>query len=331
MQEFSSPQWFNQYFPSDKRNKHHAYIVGGRKGLGKTNFSLEFSQSILCSDEFTICCNECDACKLYSLENHPDFYNIFSEEGKQITKDHLDSIEDKIYQSSFLGGNKVLYFNTIELMNKTASNSILKMLEEPPKDTYFILSTNRIKNINPTILSRCSEILIKTPSREEAVKWLKDQGNHDLETINLALDCASGRPMIAQEFIDKNFLELRKYFVSSISELLKNGSNLVVLADEWSKDKNTLPFQLEWLSILLMETIRFHSYKDNKEFLEDTKKISFYLGGNSNINDLFYLLNETNNMWSLVSNGTSLRVDYQLQSLFIKWEEKLGIRRVKEI
>ena len=75
----------------------------------------------------------------------------------------------------------------------------------------------------------------------------------------------------------------------------------------------------------MMDAIRYQITGDEKEIQIDTSAITMYLGQKVEFNILFELLTETNTLWSLFIEGTNLKPDYQLQSLFINWENKLGI------
>ena len=145
------------------------------------------------------------------------------------------------------------------------------------------------------------------------------------ENLKLALDLAPGRPLKIKELLDDNILDSRNNFIIEISQLIKKGKNIISLSEEWPKDQSTLVFKLEWMSNLMMDAIRYQITGDEKEIQIDTSAISMYLGQKVEFNILFELLTETNTLWSLFIEGTNLKPDYQLQSLFINWENKLGI------
>ena len=97
--------WFKQYLDHfDIESLHHAFLIGGKEGVGKSNFSLLLSQLILCKErnEFMPCDN-CQACKLFISSNHPDFYIIKMEEDKKkISINQIKELKTKFYESSFL-------------------------------------------------------------------------------------------------------------------------------------------------------------------------------------------------------------------------------------
>jgi DNA polymerase-3 subunit delta' len=319
--------WFNQYLARlDLESLHHAFLIGGKEGVGKKNFSLLLSQLILCKERNKFMpCDGCQACKLFISSNHPDFYVIKMEEDKKkISINQIKELQTKFYESSFLGGNKIFLVELAEFLSNDAADSLLKILEEPPDNTYFIITSNRTKQLSATIRSRCSEVFISNPSVQEIEDWL-NQENTSNSDLKLALNLASGRPLKVKELLDDNILDSRNGFISEISQLIKQGKNIISLSEEWSKDPKALIFKLEWMSNLVMDSIRYQMTGDEKEVQTDTSAISMYLGEKIEFNILFELLTETNTLWSLFTDGTNLKADYQLQSLYINWENKLGL------
>jgi DNA polymerase III subunit delta' len=319
--------WFDQYLAHlDLELLHHAFLIGGKEGVGKKNFSFLLSQLILCKEKHEYFpCNACQPCKLFNTSNHPDFYTIKMEEGKKkISINQIKELQTNFYESSFLNGNKIFLIENAEFLSKDASDSLLKILEEPPENTYFIITSHRAKQLSATIQSRCSEVFINNPQKQEIENWLRQENTSD-ENVKLALNLALGRPLKITELLDNNILDSRNNFISEMSQLIKKGKNIISLSEEWPKDKRALVFKLEWMSNLMMDAIRYQMTGDEKEIQIDTSAISMYLGQKVEFNILFELLTETNTLWSLFTEGTNLKEEYQLQSLFVNWENKLGI------
>ena len=319
--------WFNQYLVHlDLELLHHAFLIGGKEGVGKKQFSLHLSQLILCKEKNEyMSCNSCQPCKLFNTSNHPDFYTIKMEEGKKkISINQIKELQTNFYESSFLNGNKIFLIENAEFLSKDASDSLLKVLEEPPENTHFIITSHRAKQLSATIQSRCSEVFINNPPKQEIENWLRQENTSD-ENVKLALNLALDRPLKITELLDNNILDSRNNFINEMSQLIKKGKNIISLSEEWPKDKRALVFKLEWMSNLMMDAIRYQMTGDEKEIQIDTSAISMYLGQKVEFNILFELLTETNTLWSLFTEGTNLKEEYQLQSLFVNWENKLGI------
>ena len=318
------PTWLTKYTESLSKEKlHHAYLLYGREGLGKKNLITSISRAILCESPSLVSCNQCKSCNLTLSDNHPDLHRIQIEEGKKnISISQIINLRNTIYESSFVGNDKVISIPDIEFMSRDASDSILKILEEPPKDTFFIMSSNFIHQIPSTIRSRSIEIEITTPTYNECYEWLSESYS---ENINLAIELSDNRPLIAKELLDLNILDLRSSFIKDISGIIKSGKNIVNISEQWNKELETLPLKIEWMSRILVDAIKHESANENARVLSDSENISRYLGENSDVYNLHELLNQTNEIWNLFSGDTNLRKEYQLQSLFIAWERGLGI------
>ena len=122
-------------------------------------------------------------------------------------------------------------------------------------------------------------------------------------------------------------LQIRNDFISDISGIIKEGKDMTTLSDTWIKEEDSLNIKLEWMSLILSDTIKFNADQTKEKLNPDTDNISKYLSKNSNIEKLHQLLNKTNSLWNLFSRETNLRKDYQLNSLFVDWEKDLGISK----
>ena len=320
------PTWLTKYKESLSKEKlHHAYLFYGREGLGKENLLASISNAILCESNNLTSCNKCKNCKLVFSNNHPDLHIILKEEGKKnISISQIIKLREKIYETSFLGKNKIISIPNIDSMSRDASDSILKILEEPPKDTFFIMSSDFIHQIPSTIRSRSIEIEIETPSFNECHEWLSESYS---ENIDLAIELSNKRPLIAKDLLDLNLLDLRSNFIKDISGIIKSGKHIVNISNQWIKELDTLSLKLEWMSYILIDAIKHESSSEYAEVLSDSENITRYLGENSNIFNLHELLNKTNKIWNLFNGDTNLRKEYQLQALFVDWEKRLGISK----
>jgi len=72
-------------------------------------------------------------------------------------------------------GMRVVVLYPADALNTASANSLLKMLEEPPPSTIFLLVSNSLDRLLPTILSRCRKFALNMPSQEQAMAWLQEQ------------------------------------------------------------------------------------------------------------------------------------------------------------
>lgn len=161
----------------DEAALHHGLLFMGPKSLGKKDLCEELAASLLCQTKpklDTGACGTCKSCLLLAAGSHPDL-NIVIPEKTQIGIDQIRSAIAKLNQTAQLSGNKVLVIPNIELMSESASNSLLKTLEEPTANTYLLLTSSEAQKLLPTVLSRCEKILVAAPSYQDSVSWLQTQ------------------------------------------------------------------------------------------------------------------------------------------------------------
>jgi len=116
-------------------------------------------------------CGTCKSCLLINAGSHPDLH-IITTEKSQIGIDAIRQTISKITQTAQLSGNKVVIIPQIELMSESASNALLKTLEEPTPNTYLLMTTNESQRLLPTILSRCEKQTIALPNYQQSCDWL---------------------------------------------------------------------------------------------------------------------------------------------------------------
>ncbi|NVD97889.1 DNA polymerase III subunit delta' [Massilia sp. BJB1822] len=186
----------------------HAILFHGAAGIGKSDFIEQFAQALLCENARPDghACGECASCGWFLQQNHPDYRRIRpesmedevagegeeGEESKKAAKSKTPSKEIKIEQirsladfmniSTHRQGLRVVVLYPAEALNMPASNALLKTLEEPPPGTVFLLASNSLDRLLPTILSRCRKFAMPMPSHEEALAWLKEQGVPDADS-----------------------------------------------------------------------------------------------------------------------------------------------------
>ena len=162
----------------------HALILTGPLGVSKQHFAEQFAFFLLCSSQSAgRACGCCKSCLLSLAGNHPDWTNIGPEEAHKVIRvDTIRMIHQRLQQTSQQGGDKVCIVCPAENMNENAANALLKLLEEPPADTYFLLVVHQISKILPTILSRAQRVNFALPSANSIIDWLKSDFNQvDIE------------------------------------------------------------------------------------------------------------------------------------------------------
>lgn len=159
----------------------HAYLFTGEEGIGKKMAAIAFAKAINCTylSEGQNPCNKCASCLKIERGIHPDF-NIISSLDSVITIGQIREIKKSIYWQPLESRKKIIIIDDAHRMNSEASNSLLKILEEPPEFAVLILITAAPNILLPTIISRCSKLIFKPVTAE--------QQKEILARMNLAVD-----------------------------------------------------------------------------------------------------------------------------------------------
>lgn len=145
----------------------HAYLFLGKKNK-TVKEAEEFAMAVNClSKRENGACQECLSCLKILHCNHPDVF-IFEPKGASFKIDQVRELRKKISYKHFEAKYKILILTDADLMTVEAANSLLKILEEPPHKTIFILLAENGDNILPTILSRCQIMRITGEPEEVA-------------------------------------------------------------------------------------------------------------------------------------------------------------------
>ncbi len=143
-----------QQFQSQKL--HPALMICGPKGIGKATLSYDLARQIIGMEGFHQ--------RLIDNNSHPNLLTVelgLTEDGKpqkEITVHEVRKIIDFCRQSPALPGWRVVLIDAVDEMNRNGANALLKVLEEPPVKTQFILVCHAYGRLLPTIRSRCLKI-----------------------------------------------------------------------------------------------------------------------------------------------------------------------------
>lgn len=180
-----------------------SYLFSGPEDIGKKTLVNFFVKSIFCfenSGSEVFPCDNCLECKAINKKIHPGYIEINVEEGKKnISIDQVRDLKERLYLTATNGSYKVAIINQADLLTLEAANALLKIIEEPPKNSIIILITKRSEDILPTIKSRTQNIIFQNIGLKEIKNYLIKQGLSDKIARELS-EFSGGIPGIALSY-----------------------------------------------------------------------------------------------------------------------------------
>ena len=152
---------------------HHAYILTGIRGVGKTTTARLIARAINCTGPDgkggpIHPCGECENCKAIAADRHIDVIEL--DAASKTGVDDMREILDGVRYKPTMARYKVYIIDEVHMLSKSAFNALLKTLEEPPAHVMFIFATTEIRKVPVTILSRCQRFDLQRISIETLVK-----------------------------------------------------------------------------------------------------------------------------------------------------------------
>ncbi len=165
---------------------HHAYLLTGTRGVGKTTLARILAKSLNCETGVTATpCGVCSACRDIDAGRFVDLLELDAASNTGV--DNMREILDNARYAPTLGRYKVYLIDEVHMLSKGAFNSMLKTLEEPPDHVKFVLATTDPQKIPVTVLSRCLQFNLKPLPRTAIAGRLA----HILEAESVAYDPAA--------------------------------------------------------------------------------------------------------------------------------------------
>lgn len=141
-----------------------ALLFVGPRHAGKLLFVNRLIAIFLCQHVESAPCGQCRSCHLLCKGIHPDISYIRQESpGGAIKIEQIRELQQNIYQTAQCGSRRFIIIDPADKMNIGAANALLKILEEPPTHTVFILIAEQMNSMPATVLSRCQKYTVPEP------------------------------------------------------------------------------------------------------------------------------------------------------------------------
>lgn len=238
---------------TEKRRLSHGYLITGPRGSGKHTLAQVLTEAFLCDAKENRPCGMCQNCRKVSLGIHPDVRLVTSP-----TVDEVRQLRKDAYIRPNEGRRKVYLIGEMQTVKSSAQNALLKVLEEGPDYTAFLLLTETEEHVLETVRSRCEILRLSPVSQQEAFLWLTQtfpdvrsevlhQAAQSCEGI---LGRAAAQVQAAQQKESPAFIQAGRFFDALMCRepvnLMECAVSLESLSrEEWSVFLQTLEMQLQ--------------------------------------------------------------------------------------
>lgn len=195
----------------------HSYLFAGHRHIGKFPVATRLVQFMYCKNM----CGACPNCLQILGHSHPDTIWL---KGKVKEKIKIESVRNIIHfmNQTSVSGRKVCLVEDIEHMRREAANALLKIVEEPPSNSHFILTTSNINQVLPTIISRCRVVRFSLVSNDQIISECKKVVAEPKE-LKAIMPFVNGRPgRLVKLLNDNEAFNRQKEWYKTVQNVVNN-------------------------------------------------------------------------------------------------------------
>lgn len=314
--------WWNNIQQSSRVP--HALMLSGAFGSGKRHVADQICKALYA--------NSSQATSLYNAGTHPDFFRIGLEEKKQeISVAQIRDLSSRVTLTSQLGGWRIVWIDPADKLSRGAANSLLKILEEPPKQVLFVLLVDELQRVLPTIRSRCQHLKLAVPAKDTALSWLADQPQvAELTPAQLQdwLALCHGSPLrVLANLANGNedapdVLETAKQRLAHLESLISGQTDVVTCADGFLVLASDVDAHLKWLQGFALDLLKC-AQGLNIDFYENRSANDLLAGLSANVkpSDVQSYLAKLGKIRRAARGNVN--ADLSLQAALVPWLNRL--------
>ena len=271
----------------------NALLFSGKNNTGKIERAFEFAKTCNCIADTKRPCNNCLPCKKINAGMHPDIIQVsLSEKKKMISISQIREIGLILSAKPNEAKKRMVLIKDADKMNAQAQNALLKILEEPPGNTFFILTATQIPPLLSTIISRCRQFRFFPPSCHETQETLVHQYGIDPKKAYITSRTAGADLTKALMFLNldadgkeitgKDWQKQRTWIIQEIIGLVTaqnvaTGHRGLMLSQKLSMDPDTVLEAMTIIKMVLRDLCVFKYSPEkivNLDFFDTFKDIS---------------------------------------------------------
>ncbi|MEW6237809.1 MAG: AAA family ATPase [Candidatus Omnitrophota bacterium] len=298
-------------------------LIFGPPNCGQEAIALAIALALNCKTSGGDFCGECLNCRRIRDKIFPDVYYMFPIEdwddpkrkGQDYSIGHMRMVQECAQTYPYESQYKIFIFNDAHRMTTEAANSLLKILEEPFPHNLFLLLTNNVFRILPTILSRCQKIRLAPLDAAALVESLRGELPEDAaETLARA---SGGIPRQARMLLESNYIQTRDEAIGLLRQIRSQASSISGLAERIAKEpREAIRSQLTLLMGILRDGALLAEGIEDGPFLNpDRRKEIAGLFQNEKAEDLIAGLDKI--LEVMVGLDRNIHTQLQMMELFL--------------
>ncbi len=299
-------------------NLSHAFIFVTNKNIYSEEIIISFAKSIVCPNNYINSkdCKECNVCERIDKKEYQEI-KIIKPDGLWIKKDQLVEVQKDLSTKPIEGSKRVYLIYEADKMNKQASNSLLKFLEEPTEDIIAILITDNYNQILDTVASRCQTITFSNSNICECIKSY----NYENTTLLKLFLMYQNEKDISEYMNNKDNMSFLDNVVKFVLKYEELKIKMICHAKKYFHsvfiEKEAICYAFEIITLYYKDVIQYKmkdkvDYFDN--YINDIKKVA----DNNTQKQLIIKLNKILEHKEHVKNG--MNINLLLEKLIIDLE-----------
>jgi DNA polymerase III subunit delta' len=249
--DFLSSLYLKKKFPK-------VLMLSGNKGIGKSTLINHFLNFVYDKDNYDLenrtISEKSNFNQQYKNDSFGNIIYLSGDSFKNIKVDDIRNLKSNLFKSTLLKKERFVIFDDVEIFNTNSLNALLKIIEEPTKNNYFILINNKTKPLIDTIYSRSLDlkIILTDKKRIQIIENLIKNNNLEVKVDYNLINLSPGSFLSHNNIINQNDISFEDHLIENIKKIL----NL------YKKKKNFNFINL----ILFMTDLYFLKLKEKKTY-----------------------------------------------------------------
>ncbi len=287
-------------------------LIYGPAGAGQYAVARALAMTNFCKESLDDFCGDCRECRCVLNKTFPDLIEIHPKKTVYLIE-QMRELQNYALAHPYQADKKIFVLHDAHRMQKEAANSLLKILEEPYPHNIFLLLTDNISGIIPTIVSRCHKIrLVQLPVVDLCQRLTANLPEAKAETIARA---AGGLPEMADSLLDSDYIGTRDSMIEWIKHVRDHESRIA----EVSEKIVSKPKDLTEKTAPVEPGLYFLDSPDLKNKEKDRLLEKFYL--RKRLTVLLRLIRDGMLVVSGVNNSPFLNAD-RMEDIHALWENE---------